>query len=519
MTRSVQSKLFSKQNRLKKIKQSRRKDDPQYLQIAVGMLLGYKRTTQTNGNWHGKIKGDLIGLEQKYKKFEIGQSDDHADADGLKILNLQQAQERLHEIKNAYTKKLTKPKKSITFREAADLYYEHYMERKTRPNSTHRHYLDRVVTTEIPRRLKQPNVYKNTTLGSLRLDDILLDDLESIKFNVAKTARQNDYKLVKLSEVEKARRRKSTANRLVVIIKAILNYAYLKRRDTHVKSNGEWLDFKKFPDVEQNRKDWWDADECQAWINKCNEPSFRNFFIGAISCGFRFGEQSMLTVGNLEMEADTKHVVVPAEITKTGRERKVIIPSQYVDFYRTLAGNRPKSDLLFVYRGGKRGDQKFASSKIYKAFLDIAKAAGLRRLQWHCLRHSYASELVNAGVPLKIVADQLGHTTTLYVEKWYAHLKADVIQQAVDLLPQMHNIIQDQASVVKIKGLRTNNSTPALHDDKHREAVWVKPDNAEELLAKQNSRYFQVVQRAKKRGETYRGSTWKHKKEAANEKG
>tara|TARA_A100000172_G_scaffold80772_1_gene71324 strand:- start:474 stop:857 length:384 start_codon:yes stop_codon:yes gene_type:complete len=127
--------------------------------------------------------------------------------------------------------------------------------------------------------------------------------------------------------------------------------------------------------------------------------------------------------------------------------------------------------------------------------------------------------LVNAGVPLKIVADQLGHTTTIYVEKWYAHLKADVVQQAVDLLPRMHNIIQDQASVVRIKGLRTNNNTPALHDDKAREAVWVKPDNAEELLAKQNSRYFQVVQRAKKRGETYQGSSWKHKKEAANENG
>jgi len=519
MTRSVQSNLFSKQNRLKKIKQSKPKDPPYNLQIAVGLLLGYKRTSQTNGKWHGKIKGSLIGLDVDYKKFPIGQADDHADADGIKILNLQQAQERLHEIKKAYTMKLTKPKKSITFREAADLYYEHYLERKIRPNSTHRHYLDRVVATEIPRRLKQPAVYKYTMLGALRLDDITLDDLESIKFNVAKTARQNDYKLVKLSEVEKARRRKSTANRLVVIIKAILNYAYLRQRDTHVKSNGEWLRFKKFPDVEQNRKDWWDADECQAWINKCNEPSLRNFFIGAISCGFRFGEQAMLTVGDLELEAETKHVVVPAEITKTGRQRKVIIPSQYVDFYRTLAGNRSKSDLLFIFRGGKRGDQKFASSKIYKAFLMIAQAAGLRRLQWHCLRHSYASELVNAGVPLKIVADQLGHTTTIYVEKWYAHLKADVVQQAVDLLPRMHNIIQDQASVVRIKGLRTNNNTPALHDDKAREAVWVKPDNAEELLAKQNSKYFQVVQRAKKRGETYQGSSWKHKKEAANENG
>jgi len=55
MTRSVQSNLFSKQNRLKKIKQSKPKDPPYYLQIAVGLLLGYKRATQTNGNRHGKI--------------------------------------------------------------------------------------------------------------------------------------------------------------------------------------------------------------------------------------------------------------------------------------------------------------------------------------------------------------------------------------------------------------------------------------------------------------------------------
>ena len=521
MTRSVQAKLFSKENRLNKIKQAKKKGGhPVYLQIAVGMMLGYKRTTQTNGKWYGKLNGELIHQgEQKYHYMVLGLADDYVNADGIKVLNLQQAQEKLHAIKATFGASYKRELRSITFKQAAEMYFEHYVERKARPNSTHEHYLHRVISTEVPRRAKQPKKFKNAILGGIRLDDITLQDLESIKFNVAKTARQNDYKLIKLSETEKARRRQSTANRLVVIIKAILNHAYLNRNDSHVKSNKEWLPFKKFEAVDSNRKEWWDADECQAWLNKCNEPSLRNFFIGAISCGFRVGEQAMLTVGDVVLDASTKHIVVKADTTKTGKERKVIIPTQYVEFYQTLTAGRNVDETLFLYRGGNRQDQKFTSHKIYSPFHKVREAAKLRRLQWHCLRHSYASQMVNAGVPLKVIADQLGHTTTLYVEKWYAHLKDEVIQAAVDKLPKMHNLIQDQASVVKIKGLRTNNNTPALHDDKAREAVWVKPDNAEELLAKQNSRYFQVVQRAKKRGETYRGSTWKHKREAANEKG
>jgi len=436
---------------------------------------------------------------------------------------LQQAQEKLHAVKAALGKDYKKDKRSITFRQAAEMYYDNYVERKARPNSTHKHYLDRVIATQVPRRLKQPNVFKDATLGNIRLDDITLQDLESIKFRVAKTARQNDYKLVKLSEAEKARRRQSTANRLVVILKAILNHAYLNRNDSHVKSNKEWLPFKKFESVDSNRKEWWDADECQAWINKCNEPSLRNFFIGAISCGFRFGEQAMLTVGDVILDAATKHIVVKADTTKTGKERKVIIPSQYVEFYQTLTAGRDVNETLFLYRGGKRQDQKFTSHKIYTPFHKVRKAAGLRRLQWHCLRHSYASQLVNVGVPLKVIADQLGHTTTIYVEKWYAHLKEEVIQAAVDMLPKMHNLIQDQASVVKIKqAARSGNVTPALYDDKAREAVWVVPDDAAEMLAVQNSDKFKYVHKARKRGESSQGRSWKYHRnqaEAANEKG
>ncbi len=50
-----------------------------------------------------------------------------------------------------------------------------------------------------------------------------------------------------------------------------------------------------------------------------------------------------------------------------------------------------------------------------------AKAAGLRRLKFHGLRHSFASNLVSAGVPIQQVQIWLGHSTVSTTEI-YAHL-------------------------------------------------------------------------------------------------
>ena len=47
---------------------------------------------------------------------------------------------------------------------------------------------------------------------------------------------------------------------------------------------------------------------------------------------------------------------------------------------------------------------------------DICKAANLEPLVFHELRHTYASGLVNRGVSLVFVAQQLGHRNTTMVE-------------------------------------------------------------------------------------------------------
>ena len=60
----------------------------------------------------------------------------------------------------------------------------------------------------------------------------------------------------------------------------------------------------------------------------------------------------------------------------------------------------------------------------------LARAETGIRCRWHDLRHTCASWLVQAGVPLHTVAEILGHTST-QVTKRYAHLTPDHLRDAI----------------------------------------------------------------------------------------
>jgi integrase len=68
---------------------------------------------------------------------------------------------------------------------------------------------------------------------------------------------------------------------------------------------------------------------------------------------------------------------------------------------------------------------------VYNSWNHARKRAGLPDVRMHDLRHSAASNLVNAGQSLYVVARVLGHTQTKTSER-YAHLAADTLLQAVN---------------------------------------------------------------------------------------
>jgi len=63
----------------------------------------------------------------------------------------------------------------------------------------------------------------------------------------------------------------------------------------------------------------------------------------------------------------------------------------------------------------------------------VVIAAGLKDFTWHCLRHTFASRLVMAGVDIRTVAELMGHKT-LAVTMRYAHLAPDHQRAAVERL-------------------------------------------------------------------------------------
>src|SRR5689334_20064199 len=61
------------------------------------------------------------------------------------------------------------------------------------------------------------------------------------------------------------------------------------------------------------------------------------------------------------------------------------------------------------------------------------RRAGLRRIGWHTLRHTFASHLAMRGVALKVIQELMGHAT-IEMTMRYAHLSPEARESAVQEL-------------------------------------------------------------------------------------
>ncbi|MGC8472583.1 MAG: tyrosine-type recombinase/integrase [Acidimicrobiales bacterium] len=66
-----------------------------------------------------------------------------------------------------------------------------------------------------------------------------------------------------------------------------------------------------------------------------------------------------------------------------------------------------------------------------KRLARLCATAGIDRITPYELRHSAASLLSDAGVPIETVADLLGHTTTQMLENVYRHRVRKVIDPGI----------------------------------------------------------------------------------------
>jgi site-specific recombinase XerD len=63
------------------------------------------------------------------------------------------------------------------------------------------------------------------------------------------------------------------------------------------------------------------------------------------------------------------------------------------------------------------------------------KRANIPAFTFHCLRHSTASYLVQAGIPLYVVSQILSHKSVATTQR-YAHLATKNLKDALEILSQ-----------------------------------------------------------------------------------
>jgi integrase len=90
-----------------------------------------------------------------------------------------------------------------------------------------------------------------------------------------------------------------------------------------------------------------------------------------------------------------------------------------------LANLGPKDDgAVFLYRGR-------AVKEWRKAWKSTLRRSGIEDFRWHDLRHTAASWMVQAGVPLDVVQKVLGHSDISTTMR-YAHREDSAVRAAVD---------------------------------------------------------------------------------------
>lgn len=141
----------------------------------------------------------------------------------------------------------------------------------------------------------------------------------------------------------------------------------------------------------------------------------------------------------LKVQLRESDVLVIKSIDRLGRNYK-----QICEEWRLAC---PHSELNLVFPNSN-GNYQSADNLAKRRFLPALNRAGIDKIRFHDLRHTYASLLLANGAPMKYVQHQLGHSSITMTMDLYTHLLPEVNDKCVNLLNSIVNTaIEPQGNV------------------------------------------------------------------------
>ncbi len=314
---------------------------------------------------------------QTYKMDAIGTADDTMDADGAVILTFAQAQAIARQWFTEGKRVVAGQQAAIetyTVKDALDDYI-FWMEQNRKTARDTRWRAQALILPDLGGKL------------CTRLTATVLRDwhrrlaLATPRLRTKKGLPQRFSEVDAVNSKETARRRQSTANRTLTILKAALNAAW---REGKIASDAAWRPVQAFKNADAARVRYLTVTEARRLIGS-SEGDFKKLVRAALLTGARFGELAAVDVADFNpLGGGTLYV----RISKSGKSRHIVLTEEGTTFFAALAVGRSLRDPLLPKGDGGRW-LKSHQTRPMKAACRGAKIDP--PVSFHVLRHSYAS--------------------------------------------------------------------------------------------------------------------------------
>jgi len=382
--------------------------EPYWCSIAPGRHLGYRRLGPQGGMWIAKLYVAGAGRWT----HALGPADDVLDPGG-DVLPFAEAQERARAWFVAQERRAAgndhpehaDPAVPLTVADAARAYLAWFRLHRKSLYDTRRaieaHILPELGRHAVARLTKERIEHWHRALAE-----------QPARLRVRRGADQR-YRPAP-DDANAFRARRATANRVLTVLKALLNQTC---------GVGPWREVKAFPGADVARVRYLQADECRRLLNAC-PPDFRHLVRAALATGCRYGELVNASVRDFNRDAGA---LLVAE-SKTGKPRHVPLDDSAAEFFASLTAGRQPDAHLFQRMDGSR----WKKSHQRRPLIEACRAARIEpAIGFHALRHTWASLRIMGGMPLMVAAAVLGHRDTRMVERHYGHLASSYVRDVV----------------------------------------------------------------------------------------
>ena len=392
---------------------------PYFRLIEPGLHLGYRKLPSGPGTWVARRyrgNGKYAVENLRTQDGQIALADDYDDADGVRILTFAQAQ------RAAKGPRAARTAGGLTVADViAD--YLNYLRKDGRSP----HAID-----DAERRAA---AHILPSIGSVKVDGLTPDRLRIWRDEIATAAprlrtrpgsEQNYRERPKDEDGRRARR--ATANRTWTVLRAALNHAF---DDGKIESSA-WRKVKPFKGVEKARVRYLTIAEAMHLIEAC-DVGFRPMLQAALYTGARYGQLAELTVADFNPDVGTVRLR-----TRKGNGSEKVYYCHLTDegkrFFLQACAGSGNADLIFTKLDASAWGPSDQKRRMEEA---SARAKISPPANFHVTRHTWASHAVMNGMPLLVVAKNLGHSDTRMVEKHYGHLAPSyVADQTRDRAPR-----------------------------------------------------------------------------------